>query len=73
MRHRTARARSGRIPGAPPTLGTVNDSGALSAIQDISQRTVESHVDHIKQKLGLETRTQIIARVLAATSGARDR
>jgi DNA-binding NarL/FixJ family response regulator len=47
--------------------------GALSAVQDISQCTVETHVDHIKQKLGLDARTQISARVLAATIGARVR
>jgi DNA-binding CsgD family transcriptional regulator len=39
----------------------------------ISRRTVETHVEHIKQKLGLDTRTQIVAWVLGATVGSDHR
>jgi DNA-binding CsgD family transcriptional regulator len=34
----------------------------------ISRRTVESHIDHIKQKLELNSRNEIIVRVLRAST-----
>jgi predicted ATPase/DNA-binding CsgD family transcriptional regulator len=39
----------------------------------ISKRTVESHVDHIKQKLRLRSRSQVIAWALRAADGVRVR
>ena len=38
-------------------------------ILKLSRRTVEKHLEHIYQKLGVETRTAAAARVRAAASG----
>jgi DNA-binding CsgD family transcriptional regulator len=39
----------------------------------ISRRTVDSHLDHIRQKLGLRTRRQVMAWVLHGSPAADDR
>jgi len=48
-------------------------NGEIAADLYISRRTVETHVDHIKQKLGFRTRHQVMAwgirRRLAAPAG----
>jgi DNA-binding NarL/FixJ family response regulator len=54
-------------------IGLIAEGLANAAIAEklmISRRTVESHIDHIKQKLGLASRNQIIVWVLhGPTSG----
>jgi predicted ATPase/DNA-binding CsgD family transcriptional regulator len=54
-------------------IGLIAEGLANTAIAEklmISRRTVESHIDHIKQKLGLASRNQIIVWVLhGPTSG----
>jgi DNA-binding NarL/FixJ family response regulator len=78
---RDAAALAGRLRGDGPGPLTARErevadrvaqgltNRQVAALMHISERTVESHVQHILTKLGLDNRTQIAARI--ATEGIR--
>jgi predicted ATPase/DNA-binding CsgD family transcriptional regulator len=78
---RTARAAAGGKPEPPPQpvltrrerqvaelVATGKSNKEIAALLVISQRTVESHVDHILGKLNFTNRTQIAAWLAARTA-----
>jgi DNA-binding CsgD family transcriptional regulator len=45
-------------------LQKANETGEIGIILETSHRTVEQHVQHILQKLGAETRSAAVARLI---------
>jgi DNA-binding NarL/FixJ family response regulator len=51
----------------PALVAAGKTNGEIATIPAISARTVQKHLDHIFQKLGVETRTAAAIRALEAT------